>query len=177
MSLYCKHIHATQGAKVNFTMNIYTLGYEGFDLETYIKRLQTANITHIVDVRELPLSRKQGFSKKALSQALNAAGIRYTHLKLLGCPKPVRDRLKQGGSWFNYVQEFSKHLAQQSASLDELVNIASNESVSLLCFEADFKRCHRSLVAKAAAQRCQSLEIIHLTAKTAIPETVLQRVA
>ncbi|SEH09365.1 DUF488 domain-containing protein [Candidatus Venteria ishoeyi] len=158
-------------------MNLYTLGYEGFTLEAFINRLQAAGVTHIVDVRELPLSRKKGFSKKALSAALNDAGITYTHIKMLGCPKPLRDYLKQGGSWRTYATAFSQHLAQQTQALDDLINIACNEPVSLLCFEADFKRCHRSLVASAAVDNCQSLKIVHLTAKIMKAAPPLQQVA
>lgn len=147
-------------------MNLYTLGYQDFTLETYIKKLQSAGVKRVVDVREAPVSRKAGFSKRALAAALTEAGIAYTHLRMLGCPKPVRDRLKQGGSWAVYAKDFSSHLAQQSQALDELVSIACAEPVSLLCFEADFRHCHRSLVADAAVKHCASLKIVHLTAKT-----------
>jgi uncharacterized protein (DUF488 family) len=130
-----------------------------------------------VDVRELPLSRKKGFAKKALSNVLQEAGIEYLHFKPLGCPKPIRDRLKRDGRWQNYVRDFSQHLAQQAESLIELIELAQHNEICLLCFEADYQRCHRSLVAKAAQQRCHSLDISHITFKTVIPERVIQEVA
>lgn len=145
-------------------MNLYTLGYQGFTPETFIARLKAAGVRRVVDVREIPLSRKRGFSKTALAEALRAAGIGYTHLKSLGCPKPVRERLKQGGSWARYQTDFSRHLAQHTEALDELLRIARDEPVSLLCFEADYVRCHRSLVAQAAAQRGGGLKVVHLQA-------------
>jgi len=53
----------------------------------------------VLDVRENPFSRKPGFSKRPLSQALEANGIRYVHLKELGTPHPLRDAVKAGGDY------------------------------------------------------------------------------
>jgi uncharacterized protein (DUF488 family) len=159
------------------TMNIYTLGYESFTLETFVTRLKNAGVKRVIDVREIPISRKKGFSKRALSAALDEAGIAYTHIKLLGCPKPVRDRLKKDGNWTVYAKAYLQHLDKQTAALDELLALAVVEPVGLLCFEADYKHCHRSLVARAAIEVSPELEIMHLTPKTAIPEPKLRRAA
>jgi hypothetical protein len=45
----------------------------------------------LIDVRDVPLSRKPGFSKSALQANLEAHGIAYVHLKGLGDPKPGRE--------------------------------------------------------------------------------------
>jgi uncharacterized protein (DUF488 family) len=50
----------------------------------------------LIDVRELPTSRRKGFAKSALSSALAAADIGYLHLKGLGDPKPGRDAARAG---------------------------------------------------------------------------------
>jgi uncharacterized protein (DUF488 family) len=71
---------------------IYTIGYEGLGLEDFVVRLRRAGVRIVIDVRELPLSRKRGFSKGALAEALATARIRYSHMRSLGCPKPIRDR-------------------------------------------------------------------------------------
>ena len=52
---------------------LYTFGYEGLTIEAFIERLKQARVQLIVDVHELPLSRKKGFSKNALRNAL--AGV------------------------------------------------------------------------------------------------------
>ena len=58
---------------------LFTLGYEGLTIEAFIARLQSAQVKTVVDVRELPLSRKKGFSKSAFCAALSAHGIAYLH--------------------------------------------------------------------------------------------------
>ena len=43
---------------------IFTIGYEKSTIDDFVSRLADADIDVLVDVRELPLSRKRGFSKK-----------------------------------------------------------------------------------------------------------------
>jgi len=58
-------------------VNIYTVGYEGLALEEFLQRLQSAKVQIVVDIRDVPLSRKHGFSKTALAAAIGAAGLKY----------------------------------------------------------------------------------------------------
>ena len=87
-------------------MTIYTIGYEGIDVQQFFMLLKEHNIETVVDVRELPLSRKPGFSKKILATALKLSGLEYTHLADLGCPKPIRDRYRADADWRSYKEEF-----------------------------------------------------------------------
>ena len=66
------------------------IGYEGLIIDQVVARLQAEGVEVLVDVRMTPLSRKPGFSKRALSEALSAAGIRYVHDRRLGNPKDNR---------------------------------------------------------------------------------------
>ena len=75
---------------------LFTIGYEGLDVADLVAQLHKEGITRIVDVRELPLSRRPGFSKARLAAALQEAGIAYEHVRALGNPKPLRDRFKAG---------------------------------------------------------------------------------
>jgi uncharacterized protein (DUF488 family) len=69
---------------------LFTVGYEGSKPSDLFASLQDNGITLLIDVREVPISRKPGFSKTSLSLGLDVAGIRYLHLKGLGDPKPGR---------------------------------------------------------------------------------------
>jgi uncharacterized protein (DUF488 family) len=57
--------------------------------------LKVAKITRLIDVRELPISRRKGFAKTALSTALAVAGIEYVHLKGPGDPKDGREAARR----------------------------------------------------------------------------------
>lgn len=155
---------------------IFTFGYEGLDIEAFIARLQVAGVKTIVDVRELPLSRKKGFSKSAFSAALSAHGIAYMHVPALGCPKPIRNQYKADANWHTYTKDFLKYIKTQDASLRELVKIAHATPACLVCFEADFSMCHRTFVARAARQLGGPV-VTHLTARTALPDLGYQQAA
>ena len=89
---------------------LFTHSYEGLTIEAFIARLQTAQVKTVVDVRELPLSRKKGFSKAALCTALSAPGVAYLHALALGCPKPIRNQYKVDGNWQTNTREFLKQV-------------------------------------------------------------------
>lgn len=135
-------------------MTVFTIGYEGLDIDAFMSLLAEHGIDTVVDVRELPLSRKPGFSKKALASILNLSGLEYVHMVDLGCPKPVRDRYREDGNWKRYTDGFLKHLKTQEVAIAELSELVSTSNCALLCYEADFNFCHRSMVAKAVRDYC-----------------------
>lgn len=156
--------------------SLFTFGYEGLDIGVFIERLKTTQIETLVDVREFPLSRKKGFSKKAFSEALSESGIAYLHVPALGCPKLIRNRYKADGNWAQYSKDFIAYIETQEAPLRELVKIAKATSACLVCFEADFSICHRTYVARAVRQRGGPI-VKHLTAKTTLPDLGFQQAA
>ena len=157
-------------------MNLYTLGYVGLDLTAFIARLKRAGVRQVVDVRELPLSRKKGFSKNGLASALLARGIPYTHMAALGCPMPIRNRYKHDGDWNSYREDFLGYLKTQADAVLTVARLAREKAICLICFEADFEHCHRSLVARAAVAR-GAPSVIHLTAETGSADVRLRAVA
>lgn len=143
-------------------MPIFTLGYEGLSPERFSSILKEAGVEHVCDARELPLSRKKGFSKSAISQLLASHGIKYEHVKSLGCPRPIRDRYKATGDWSEYTDSFARHLSKQSQALAELADVSRALKTCIICFEANPERCHRKFVAAAIAMRTKQ-KTVHLT--------------
>jgi uncharacterized protein (DUF488 family) len=146
-------------------MTIYTIGYEGLDIETFLSMLSEHGIDTIVDVRELPLSRKRGFSKKALASLLEMSGREYIHMAELGCPKPVRDIYRNDGNWARYTKGFMTYLKTQSDAIARLTTRAAASNCALLCYEADSNFCHRSMVAKAVTDYAGA-RVTHIKAST-----------
>jgi uncharacterized protein (DUF488 family) len=135
-------------------MTVFTIGYEGLNIDAFMSLLAEHNIETVVDIRELPLSRKPGFSKKALAGALSLSGFEYAHMAQLGCPRPVRDRYREDGDWKRYTHGFLKYLKMQGAAIAELSEVVGSSNCVLLCFEADHNFCHRSMVANAVRDYC-----------------------
>jgi uncharacterized protein (DUF488 family) len=145
-------------------MRLFTIGYEGLDLPAFTVLLARHGVETVVDIRELPLSRKPGFSKQALRHELGRAGFGYVHLLALGCPKPVRDAYRRDHDWARYTEGFLQHLGRQQAALAELADLVRSTTCALLCYEADANFCHRSMVAEAVRQR-DGAEVEHIRAE------------
>jgi len=142
-------------------MRIFTIGYEGLDLPSFTAALARHGVETVVDVRELPLSRKRGFSKRALRHELQLAGFGYVHMVALGCPRPVRDGYRQHRDWGRYTEGYMEHLNRQGNAVAELSELAKVTRCALLCFEADYNFCHRSMVANAVHDY-GGLEVEHI---------------
>jgi uncharacterized protein (DUF488 family) len=127
---------------------IYTIGYEGTDIDRFIATLKAVGVKTLVDIRAVALSRKKGFSKSHLKVRLNIEGIAYEHLIELGDPKPGRDAAR-AGRYTEFRQIYTRHLdkAEPMAALRELAQIVRATPTCLLCFERDPTTCHRSIVA------------------------------
>jgi uncharacterized protein (DUF488 family) len=153
-------------------MSIYTIGYEGLDMNGFLALLRLGNVETVVDIRDLPLSRKTGFSKNALREALNLHGFEYLHVPELGCPKPIRNQYRADANWSRYKAGFLQYLGQQENVVSELSAMATTTACALLCFEADHNYCHRSMVADAMHD-VSGMQVHHLHAaalKKAMPD-------
>jgi len=132
---------------------ILTIGYQGAKLEDFLAALADAGVRRLIDIRELPNSRRRGFSKNALSAALREAGIEYSHERALGSPREIRRRLRAEGDLNRFFDDFREYLATQQTLLDTVARTAG--SFALLCYERNPAECHRSVVAAALAHRAK----------------------
>lgn len=140
---------------------VYTIGYEGTDIDRFVATLKAVGVSVLADVRAIALSRKKGFSKTALRSRLEAEGIAYTHFVELGDPKPGREAAR-AGLYDEFRRVYTAHLksAETKAALKVLEETARTASVCLLCFERDPKTCHRTVVADRLKTR--GIEVIDL---------------
>ncbi|HRH19016.1 MAG TPA: DUF488 domain-containing protein [Brevundimonas sp.] len=125
-----------------------TIGYEGARLEDFLATLKAVDVDMVVDIRDRAQSRRAGFSKTALSEALATQGIDYLHLKDLGDPKPGREAAR-AGDFDQFRAIYRKVMAGSSAkaAMTQVVELLNGRSVCLLCYERDHHTCHRKLVA------------------------------
>jgi uncharacterized protein (DUF488 family) len=126
-----------------------TIGYEAAPQARVIDTLKAAGVQVVIDVRAVAASRRAGFSKGILSASLEDAGIRYVHLRELGTPKEGRIAARHGRT-AEMTEIFEAHLAEPKAQLQlaQAVEIAREQKAALLCYEADPKGCHRTIVAR-----------------------------
>ena len=77
-------------------MRIFTIGYENATVPDFVAALTQAGVKRVIDVRAVPNSRRPGFSKTPLRNALAEAGIDYVHLRALGTPADGRAAARAG---------------------------------------------------------------------------------
>ena len=142
---------------------LYTIGYEKARLADVVATLTEAGIGTLIDVRDRPISRRPGFSKRQLEAAVEEAGIRYLSLRALGTPPEGREanRRREWGRFWAIVEA---RLAGPEAelALHEAALIAQQSASCLLCYEADWRICHRRRVAEMLAER-HGFTVRHLT--------------
>ena len=139
---------------------VMTAGYAGKTLEGFVALLAENTVEVLVDVRLTPISRKKGFSKTALREALEAAGIRYVHARDLGNPKEFRTR---ASSVSECLDLYSGYMAERwSEVLSPLAATINGGRACLLCFESDPAECHRSIVAPKLADTLGSERVVNL---------------
>jgi uncharacterized protein (DUF488 family) len=131
------------------------VGYQGCQLDGFVAELVAQRVRRLVDVRLTPISRKPGFSKTRLREAVESAGITYEHQRELGNPKDNRPSFTADESQLELARAMYRSLLRApgpAEAVHRLVDLARRERVALLCFEADQSRCHRDLILAEAEQ-------------------------
>lgn len=142
-------------------MTIYTIGYEGATQAEVIAALERAGVRRVIDVRQLPLSRRPGFSKSSLRASLAEHGIDYVHLRALGTPKPGRDAAKRGDRvTLEAVYAVQLDLPEAQAEAAKMRALAAEVPSALLCYERDACVCHRTLLLAAEGEGAEVVDLV-----------------
>lgn len=144
---------------------LYTIGYEKALLGDVLGTLTTAGVSTLLDVRDRPISRRPGFSKRQLAAAIEEAGMRYFHLQALGTP-PEGRLANRRREWERFWGIVDAKLACAEAELDleQAAEIAQAAPSCLLCYEADWRVCHRRRIAEILARR-HGFKVRHLAVR------------
>ena len=134
---------------------LFTIGYEKAWLGDVVATLAAAGVATLIDVRDRPISRRPGFSKRQLAAAVEEAGMRYLHLQALGTPPEGREANRRR-QWPRFWEIVEARLisAEAELALAEAGHVAQGSPSCLLCYEADWQCCHRRRVAELLADRC-----------------------
>lgn len=136
---------------------LVSIGYEGLSLDSLISRLRLRGVHTLVDVRLNAISRKRGFSKRALAEALANSGIDYTHLPGLGNHRDNRAGYAEPQSQEGRdARDSFRDVLETPEAISALVDVrerASKGRVAIFCFEADETHCHREQVIDALLGR------------------------
>ena len=133
-------------------MRIFTIGYEGATVSEFLAAFQKAGVVRVIDIRAVPNSRRPGFSKTPLRNALAEAGIDYVHLRALGTPADGRAAARAGRKEeLKRIYAGQLQLPEAIAETGKMLDLSREKPSALLCYERDPAACHRTLLLEAAA--------------------------
>jgi len=130
---------------------LFTIGYEGITLETYINKLITSDIKILCDVRKNAFSQKYGFSKSQLKTACEGVGIQYVHIPDLGIVSDKRQTLNTQSDYNLLFEDYEQTVLQQNTKDVNYIFdlLRQKKRIALTCFEANINHCHRKHLAEA----------------------------
>ena len=145
-------------------MRIGTIGHSTWGIDEFISLLKENQIKLLVDVRAWPGSKRYPqFNKDALAESLNAHGIRYEHFPELGGKRKSkpdsRNTAWRNASFRGYADYMETEQFQKG--IERLLDVAAEAGpTAIMCAEAVWWRCHRSLIADYLKTR--GTEVMHI---------------
>lgn len=123
---------------------ICTIGYEGRSLDGFLRTARDMNIAKVIDVRISAKSRKKGFSRSALKDALASVCVDYIHMPELGVPQDKREYLLGARGSEKFCETYLEIIGENSAKIGDISSMMWKGRVLLLCYERNPSDCHRS---------------------------------
>lgn len=142
---------------------LYTIGYQGKNIDEFKHILKENKIDLLLDVRANGWSRKPNFSNKQLKEHVTSTGIEYAHNPVLGSPREIRNRLDETKDYEAFTRDYLTQLRTASVDMRTIAELMRSRRVCLMCYEANAAECHRSILAEEIKKVAnEDSEVIHL---------------
>lgn len=140
---------------------VYTIGHSNHTADALIALLKQHGVTLVVDVRSQPYSRwASQFNRETLLAALQLAGLRYRFMgDALGGRPADPDLYHPGEERPDY--ERLAQTAPYQGGIEQVLAWAAQETVAIMCSEADHEHCHRHLLI-APSLAAREVEVLHI---------------
>lgn len=145
--------------------SLYSIGYADHTPESLVSLLKSSGIQVVADVRANPVSRKKGFSKNQLAEALQQADIEYRSVRELGIPTSDRNAATGGASaWNDLLTTYAKSLDvadERGTAAAALAADCQESAIAIMCLESNLDHCHRKPLSEWIAAKT-GLKLTHL---------------
>ena len=150
---------------------IFTVGHSTRSGEEFAQMLKAHGVQVLVDVRSFPGSRKfPQFNRTALAESLAQAGIEYKHEPRLGGRRTPRKE-SHNTAWKNAsFRAYADHMETEEfrKGVEDLLELACDARVAVMCAEALWWRCHRSLISDYL--KAEGHTVVHILDQTKTEE-------
>ncbi len=149
-------------------IKLWTIGHSNHSLEEFIALLQIHQIKLLADIRSMPGSNKYPhFNSDALAKSLAENGVEYRHMPELGGrrkPNPHSHNTAWESKSFQAYADYME-TGEFRKGIETLLGIAREKRTAIMCSEAVWWRCHRSLVADYL--KSNGVIVLHILGKEA----------
>ncbi len=145
------------------TATLWTVGHSTHPISEFTDMLLAHGITRVVDVRRFAGSRKfPQFNPDALERSLAQAGIAYSSMPALGGRRKAapdsphtawRSEAFRGYADYMDTPEFA-------SAAEALAKVARADRLAIMCSEAVWWRCHRSMISDYF--KANGWEVLHI---------------
>lgn len=145
-------------------MRIWTIGHSTRAIDVFISLLKENGIKALADVRMYPGSKRYPqFGREALGNSLREGGITYEHFPELGGRRKARPDSKNN-AWRNEMfRGYADYMEREEFrnGIARLRDLAKKTGpTAIMCAEAVWWRCHRSLISDYLKARGD--EVMHI---------------
>jgi uncharacterized protein (DUF488 family) len=144
-------------------VTLWTVGHSTRSIEDFVAILKSFDLQVLIDVRSFPGSRRYPhFNREHLRESLSSEGIEYVHAPELGGRRRARPD-SHNLAWRNEsFRGYADYMETESflAAIERLVEIAKDRRAVVMCAEAVWWRCHRSLISDYLKVR--GLNVLHI---------------
>ena len=158
-------------------MRLFTIGYQGASLESYLRVLVSNGVGIVLDVREHAWSQRPDFVKSPLRDSLANCGIEYAHLRSVGNPSKNRKTATSAAECMSRYRTYIQERPECIVELCSYIRLADQvgRPACLTCYEAEPSDCHRSVLIESLIEVEPVIVPIHLqTSKQVEPSATAQ---
>lgn len=139
------------------------MGHSTREANEFAELLLINSIQTLVDVRSFPSSRRfPQFNQQRLSEYLSELGIRYEHMPTLG-GRRTPNANSPNSAWKNAsFRAYADYMDTPAfaEAIESLMGIAGTFRTVIMCAEALWWKCHRSLISDHL--KASGVEVIHI---------------
>ena len=150
---------------------IWTIGHSTKTFDDFVSILKKADIELIADIRSLPGSRKfPQFNKENLALALPANKINYIHIPKLGGRRKV-SKDSHNTAWRHPAfRGYADYMETNDflSGIEELTSLAEMQKTAMMCAEALWWRCHRSMISDYL--KLTGWKVLHIISNNKVEE-------
>lgn len=154
--------------------SVYTIGHSTRTIEDFIKLIKTYGIEMVIDVRTIAGSRfNPQYNEESLSKSLSKKKISYLRIKGLGGLRhTTKDSINT--AWKNLsFRGYADYMqtSEFAEGIEQLIKLAKEKQIAIMCAEAVPWRCHRSLIGDALTVR--KIEVVNIISeKSSMPHKI-----